>query len=250
MVCSASMIVIDSHFVLIRSAYANPGVSKFRLGVSRKTMLPSLAAQDTDLTVVVSVARCDEHLQERMECFDSLPHKVKFVFRPFSQMPVRRHNLLAGDTWDLPIGPRIAVSRLDDDDLISVDFMKTTRIAAESCSAEKAILDWPCGYVQSGALIYRWNNPSNQFITMLTNDGDNPHVHSHFALGRKLFPRVVVSNSRGWVWVRQPHSITMNTSRRGKNISHRVANRFLKNLKVAHQPTPHRWAVSLPVKIT
>jgi hypothetical protein len=182
---------VEDHYLLIQSAYDTPELSSQRLDVTEATIIPSLTAQTAKVKLVVSINESDPFLLDRQALFDSTGHDVSYVEK---------------GEWDLPVGPRNLVGRIDDDDVIPMDFLKLSREMATFC-AEKGALIWPNGYIFYKGKFYRWHWPGNQFIALVSRDGSQPYAAHHQSY-LDAWPVVIAENSRGWVWIRHDSAIT------------------------------------------
>ena len=197
---------LDHHYLLVQSAYNEEALSRERLALTSEWLIPSLQAQNKKVVVQVSLCKDDPLLAERMEVFLSCGHKVEFVYRDRSDVPVHEGNVSNNDPWDIPVGPRVAASRVDDDNAIPNDFFEITQITAANCELSEAILQWPKGYVLIDRVLYRSSRPGNHFCTMLSSCGLHPYIDLHWKLPN-TFPVVTVDQSRGWVCVHPDHDV-------------------------------------------
>jgi len=200
-------IPLERHYLLVQSAYNEEEFSRDRLALTKTWLIPSLQGQTTKVVVQVSVCEEDPLLAERKEAFLSSGHEVEFVYRDPSNVPLHLDNVRNRDPWGIPVGPRVAISRIDDDDAIPNDFFELTQLTANNCRWSEALLHWPKGYVLMDGVLYRSNRPGNQFCTMLSSSGLHPHRDLHWKLPN-TFPVVTVNPSRGWVWVRHKLALT------------------------------------------
>jgi len=192
----------EAHVMLIHSAYDNIDTSTYRLSVSHQTCLPSLTKQTSRVRLHVCLCSTDPLLSERQAAFESTGHECRWIFRDSA---ITEETLYSTD-WEIPDG-RTLVSRMDDDDILPIDFCELTRGYADITPFEMAVLDWPNGYIWHFGKLHRFSNPFNQFISLLSDSGRHPHERSHKQFEGAV-PRVVVDNSRGWVWVRHLETIT------------------------------------------
>jgi|TARA_R110002110_G_scaffold145775_5_gene335349 hypothetical protein len=222
---------LEQQFIIIQSAYKDADFSKERMELTREWCLPSLQAQTTKVNLQISVCIEDPHLEERKEMFRSSGHDVKFIYKDPANIPMTMDTLVDNDPWEIPVGPRTAVSRMDDDDAISIDFLTLVKERANLCKWSKAVLEWTNGYTLVNKRLYKSHRPGNQFITILSNEGTNPHKILHWRFPN-LLPTVRVNGSRGWVWVR--HEKTLSKTREQHTQGR------------ASPPNRDRWNVTLP----
>jgi predicted O-methyltransferase YrrM len=105
---------------------------------------------------------------------------------------------LYGEDYELPAGRKV-VSRMDDDDVIAIDFCERTYNAG--CKAENGTaLIWPQGMTYWRHQAYSWRYPGNQFVSIVTGENRSPHDMQHHRFLN--WPFVVVSHEVGWIWVR------------------------------------------------
>jgi len=222
---------LDDHYLLIQSSYNEEELSRNRLDVTRRWLIPSLQGQTRKVRVQVALCKEDPLLEERMQLFQDCGHEVEFIYRPSHEVPLHHDNVAGVDPWEIPTGIRTAVSRIDDDDAIPNDFLELTQMRAEqSCPWDKALLEWPQGYVWINGTLYRSNRPGNQFCTVVSNEGLHPHIELHWKLPNTL-PTLIVNQSRGWVWVR--HSLNV-AETRNQHVG-----------KKASPPNMGRWSIPL-----
>jgi len=222
---------VEEQFITIQSAYREESLSRKRLEITKNWLIPSLKQQTVPITVIVSLCELDPILEERKKVFRGCDQKVQFVYRDPTYVPVHLNNVCNMDPWNVPVGPRVAVSRCDDDDAISIDFMAHTLNCAQTCDFDEALLIWPNGYSFYGGILYRCRHIGNQFPTIVSSRGVDPHYRPHKTLYRE-FHRIAVNYSRGWIWNRHENTITGTLKRY--------------RAKVADPPNRYRWAVSLP----
>lgn len=218
---------IDAHFVLVRSQATDATISRQRLDIFAQTMLPSLQQQqatDTPLQVVVAVDSTDPLLAKRKAAWQTCGHDVRFV--AVDNVTDSRFVI----DWQLPdnTGKRL-LTRLDDDDLISVDFLRLTQAEAAG-PYSRAVLEWPNGYVWHSGTLHRLRNPCHNNISIVTVGSETPYDADHKSW-QGAWPVFPVNDSRGWVWVR--HATTMTKTKP----------KYLR--QTAGQPNAKRWAVGL-----
>jgi hypothetical protein len=223
---------IDRQFIIVQSAYNNRPMSAYRLAVTEEICLPSLAAQHESVELIVSLCADDPHLERRKQSYMDCREKVHFVYREPEHMPVELGSIAGREDWGVPVGPRVIVTRIDDDDALASDYSSITRDVASTIEDETVILLWPNGYLrQYGGRLQRMRHPGNQFISLVTSSGKTPHDHNHLEYPG-LFPTVTVCTSRGWLWNRHGMTITP-TARKWKRGA------------FAHPPNTSRWAIPM-----
>ena len=222
---------IDDFYVTVQSAYTSLRKSRERLEITKKMLVPSLREQTYKPKLVVSMSTRDPLYFERKAVWRSTGLDVRFTERDKDRLPVTWRNVTKGDNWELPAGPRLAVMRIDDDDAISVDYVKITLDRANECNWNKAVLNWALGYVIYNDQLFRVCHKRNMFMTAVSNAGFSPHSIVHNHAGR-YFRVIGINHSRGWVWNR--HRFTL--SRTGRKYRRRLA----------AKPTLSRWAIPLP----
>jgi len=201
---------IDEHIILIQSAYDDEVVSRDRLDLSRKTVFPSLQQQTRPAKLQVSVCEDDPLLADRKSMFESTGHAVEYVYNsPATLDTLRDHK------WNLPVGPRNLVGRVDDDDILPTDFCRISQEKAPYCDVN-GLLVWPNGYVFYEGEFYRKNHPGNQFCALVSREGLGPHEHAHRSYV-KAWPVLYANVSRGWVWVRHDGALTGTMARYRRN---------------------------------
>lgn len=193
---------VKDHWLLIQSAYRDEQLSSYRLEISEHTSLQALAAQTRQPKVKLAVHAFDPHKHARIAAFAAVCEHLEVLELDYA---ISERSVYGVD-WQLPEG-RNLVSRIDDDDIISRDFCEITRLSADRCIYQFAVLDWPCGYVWHRGKLHRLRAPGNQFISVVADGGQNPHMSPHKSL-HSAWPAVTVEQSRGWVWVRHRQTIT------------------------------------------
>ena len=229
-----SVPVMHSHHVLVQSAYDNAEKSMERLELTKKHLIPSLVAQTVQPKVAVSVWPYDPFIDERIKAWEESGIDVRFVERYESSMPVSYFNLEDGEDWGLPVGPRVAATRIDDDDIIPIDYIQVTQQRINRLAINRVLITWPKGYSWWEGRLWRANTKTvpNMFCTVVSCSGYHPHMIREFLLKRH-FPVVFASQARGWCWYRHSGSV--------------VGEGRVYGTKIASPPSPNRWAVRLPV---
>ena len=102
------------------------------------------------------------------------------------------------------------IGRCDDDDALRHDFCAVTYHCA-MVHKERAII-WPVGLVYWRGQMFKWHHPGNQFLTLSTSRGIDPHQKAH-ALIQKEWKSVRASNEPGTIWIRHGDAETSTLSK-------------------------------------
>jgi hypothetical protein len=213
------------HIMIIQSAYPpdRAELSARRLEITRHTCAVALRTQRVKPVVHVAVCPDDAHLDARREVFQSTGCEVRFLERPSWR--------LYHENWDLPDGWKL-VSRMDDDDVLSVDFCEVLQATARE---QREALLWPSGYVFWRQQIFSLTHRGNQFPTLCTNADEDPHQEPHWEI-QKRWPSRAVSNFPGWIWVRHGDAATTTLQRyRQRQLGRIDTARFAVNLRAIHR---------------
>jgi predicted O-methyltransferase YrrM len=178
------------HLLIIQAVYTDHALSARRLAISQHTSQPSLAYQTRKPTIVLSQHPDDPHAQERLQMYSETGCEVQQVWR--------REWRLYGEDYELP-GGRKVVSRMDDDDVIAIDFCERTYNAGVKAENGTALI-WPQGMTYYEHQAYSWKYPGNQFVSIVTGENRSPHDMQHHKFLN--WPFVVVSHEVGWIWIR------------------------------------------------
>ena len=178
------------HILCIMSHYTDPVLSLRRLEISRATLLPSLAAQTRKPTLHIVVSADDVHLQERLAGYAGTGCDCVVLYRDTWR--------LYGEDWQIPEGHCI-VGRVDDDDVLRADFCEIVYHCG-MVHRERAII-WPVGLVYWRGQMFRLEHKGNQYLTLSTSRGIDPHHKAH-AVIQKEWRSVRASLEPGWIWVR------------------------------------------------
>jgi hypothetical protein len=229
---------LEDHVVIIQSAYDSEELSRSRLNITKSNAIPSLSKQTVRPRVILSLSHSDPLLGERKQAWRGSGLEVSFTYRDAEELPMRLANVELGDNWGLPVGPRLAVTRMDDDDLIPVDYIEITQARIAELAGSHAVFTWPMGYTAYRGRLWKANTKDrpNQFSSMVSNMGYHPHLMPEYMLGR-FFRVFKVCNSRGWVWCRHENNIC-------NMASHIGLKNYINGL--ASPPNSARWAVQLP----
>ena len=178
------------HILCIMSHYTDPALSLRRLEISQATLLPSLAAQTRKPTLHIVVSANDPQLQERLAGYAGTGCDCVFLYRDTWR--------LYGENWKIPEG-HCVIGRCDDDDILRADFCAVTYHCG-MVHKERAII-WPVGLVYWRGQMFRWHHPGNQFLTLSTSRGIDPHHKAHAVIQRE-WKSVRASNELGTIWIR------------------------------------------------
>ena len=178
------------HILCIMSHYTDPVLSMRRLEISRATLLPSLAAQTRKPMLHIVVSREDPYLQERLAAYAETGCDRLFLYRDSWK--------LYGENWQIPEGHCI-IGRVDDDDVLQADFCAIVHYCG-MFHKERAII-WPVGYVYWRRQMFRLEHKGNQYLTLSTSRGIDPHHKAHAVIQRE-WKSVRASLKPGWIWVR------------------------------------------------
>jgi hypothetical protein len=209
------------HILIVQSAYPadRAELSAKRLEITRHTCAVALRTQRVKPVVHVAVCPDDVHLQERREVFESTGCEVRFLERPTWR--------LYHEDWELPSGWKL-VSRMDDDDCLSIDFCEGLQGNARE---QREALLWPSGYTFWRHQIHALTHRGNQFPTLCTNRQEDPHQEQHWRIP-DLWSSRAVSNLPGWIWVRHAEAATTTLARYRRSPVGRIdATRFGVNLR-------------------
>lgn len=178
------------HILCIMSHYTDPVLSLRRLEISRATLLPSLAAQTRKPTLHIVVSQDDPHLQERLAGYAGTGCDCVVLYRDTWK--------LYGENWQIP-QTHCIIGRVDDDDVLRADFCAVT-YACGMVHKERAII-WPVGLVYWRGQMFRLEHKGNQYLTLSTSRGIDPHHKAHAVIQRE-WKSVRASLEPGWIWVR------------------------------------------------
>ena len=181
---------MSPHILCIMSHYTNPTLSLRRLEISRATLIPSLHAQTSKPFLHIVVSRQDPHAQQRLVEFARTGCLVVALYRDSWK--------LYGENWSIPEG-HCVIGRCDDDDVLRPDFCAVTYHCG-MVHRERAII-WPVGLVYWRGQFFRWHHPGNQFLTLSTSRGIDPHHKAHAVIQRE-WKSVRASNEPGTIWIR------------------------------------------------
>jgi len=189
------------HYIVIQSVYNDPALSARRLSITEHTAKPSLAYQSRKPIVVLCQSTVDPHATARLKMIESTGCEVRQVWRD-------EWKLYAED-YEIPPGRKV-VSRMDDDDVIAVDFCERTYMSAPP-QGEHALI-WPVGMTFWRSQAYRWEHVGNQFVSIVTEQDTSPHAMPHHKFSQQ-WSTIVVSRETGWIWIRHGDAHTSTLSR-------------------------------------
>ena len=175
------------HYIVIQSVYNDPALSARRLSITEHTAKPSLAYQSRKPIVVLCQSTVDPHATARLKMIESTGCEVRQVWRD-------EWKLYAED-YEIPPGRKV-VSRMDDDDVIAVDFCERTYMSAPP-QGEHALI-WPVGMTFWRSQAYRWEHVGNQFVSIVTEQDTSPHAMPHHKFSQQ-WSTIVVSRETGWM---------------------------------------------------
>lgn len=178
------------HILCIMSHYTDPALSLRRLEISRATLLPSLAAQTRKPTLHIVVSANDPYLQERLAGYAGTGCDCVVLYRDTWR--------LYGEDWQIP-QTHCIVGRVDDDDVLRADFCAVVH-ACGMVHRERAII-WPVGLVYWRGQMFRLEHRGNQYLTLSTSRGIDPHHKAHAVIQRE-WKSVRASLEPGWIWIR------------------------------------------------
>ena len=181
---------MSPHILCIMSHYTDPALSLRRLEISRATLLPSLAAQTRKPVLHIVVSEHDPHLQERLAGYAGTGCDCVLLYRESWR--------LYGENWQIPEG-HCVIGRVDDDDVLRADFCAVVH-ACGIAHKERAII-WPVGLVYWRGQMFRLEHKGNQYLTLSTSRGIDPHHKAHAVIQRE-WKSVRASLEPGWIWVR------------------------------------------------
>ena len=197
------------YIMCIMSHYTDPELSLRRLEISRATLLPSLQAQTRKPTLHIVVSQHDPHLRDRLIEYDATGCECFFLYRDTWK--------LYGENWQIPEGHCI-IGRVDDDDVLRSDFCAVVYHCG-MVHRERAII-WPVGLVYWRGQMFRWHHPGNQFLTLSTSRGIDPHHKAH-AVIQKQWRSVRASNEPGTIWIRHGDAETSTLPKYRKAVASR-----------------------------
>jgi predicted O-methyltransferase YrrM len=178
------------HYIVIQSVYNDPALSARRLAITEHTARPSLAYQTRKPIVVLCQSTQDPHATARLKMIESTGCEVRQVWRDTWK--------LYGENYEIPAGRKV-ISRMDDDDVIAVDFCERTYLAAPP-QGEHALI-WPVGMTFWRSQAYRWEHVGNQFVSIVTEQDVTPHHMPHHKFSQQ-WHTITVSRETGWIWIR------------------------------------------------
>ena len=181
---------MSPHILCIMSHYTDPALSLRRLEISRATLLPSLAAQTRKPILHIVVRREDPYLQERLAGYAGTGCDCVVLYRDTWR--------LYGEDWQIP-QTHCIIGRVDDDDVLRADFCEVVH-ACGMVHRERAII-WPVGLVYWRGQMFRLEHRGNQYLTLSTSRGIDPHHKAHAVIQRE-WKSVRASLEPGWIWVR------------------------------------------------
>ena len=209
------------HILIVQAVYTDPELSQRRLNITKHTLAPALESQIHKPTVHLAQHPEDPYALERASLLENTGCVVLPIWRDSWK--------LYREDYEIPKG-KCLVSRCDDDDSLSRDFFSLTYAIASEQDSPCALV-WPTGYVFWRSKGYRLQHPGNQFVSLLTYDGDSPHDQGHWKYCTQ-WRTVTVSNDPGWIWIRHGDAHTSTLAKYRKTQVNRIdAPRFNVNLR-------------------
>lgn len=195
------------HFVMIRSAYDDPRMSRVRLDISSETVIPALQSQtDKEFELIVKLHRRDPLRLEREDLFLSTGVTTTFIDGQLRE-PSFRDDTGLGGAW--PRGGPLLQTRLDDDDAIVPDFIERLH-GARFQPEVQTVLSFPVGYDGPIGEVAPRHYPDSMFLTLYTPPGDMMSVYdtTHNNLWHSARNKHVVDMKPAWVHHRHPDALT------------------------------------------
>lgn len=165
-------------FLLVRSEYFEIDSSKYRLGITANTLIPSLQKQTSkDFHVVLTMSPMDPQLSKRRNLFKTCGVPIIDDYKYVQEVPA----------LEITVG---------DDDFLCANFVQVMqRVPAIE---ENRALCAPNGYIFADGELHVWRHSDNvvegiQWVT------DDPNCHRAFS----------VSEKPGWVYVRHKMNSNM-----------------------------------------
>lgn len=194
--------------------YQRPEIFEYRLSLLEHTAAKSMAVQtDKDFQWVIATdRRAPEGVADRLAAIGSY---VRVVFR--DPLLTGISPLDGKGVKELAPG-RVALARLDDDDMLRDDFIASTKKIADSLPHNSAITWGPGFNLYEGgveAAYYPWSGQGTTTVTT-ADDLFNPYTTPHMRLGEAAVKR----GGKAFVgeepmWVRTWHAASDSTSAKG-----------------------------------
>lgn len=218
------------HYVLTRSAYGpewSEAANARRLAVTRGITAAMMVLQtDQDWTWIVLVDERDPLIDERIKVFEHGAPRLEVIRwrrpvqlapAPWDKRAVKAHKLeqVAATAyradWRGLVGPAddtVLMTRLDDDDALTIDALARVRAAAGSL-ATRTVLMHPMGFRVWRHRFSLVRHESNAMQTLVTPPGDAATVYDYgHTVARRFAPVVMVDEQPAWLWVRHRDTIS------------------------------------------
>jgi hypothetical protein len=172
------------HTICIRSSYQDPQMSRYRLELSRHTMVPSLRQQTCrQFQIYLRIHDNDPNFTERWDMWSSIGVPI-----------VRTMDIDHGDGLNLQ-------TRVDDDDAVSRDFVRDLQLIAAQQRRPRWIVQ-PQGMLFSDGRWFKMHHTSNMFGSVLVPGAIQIFQQTHGNLGKIARQLLVPANKRYWCWIR------------------------------------------------
>jgi hypothetical protein len=173
------------HLFVIRSSFQAVELSRRRLEIAKATCIPALKNQiNKNFEIVLRVSNRDPLLDERLAAFQSI------------DVPVHTSHVEA---------PYSLVTRLDDDDAVSIEFVQQVgQVAAKKTSG---VISFRNGILFDSGCWYAWDFPGNMFQSLICSATQDVFRQSHRAMA-ELSDATIIDGPPMWVWVRHSSTIT------------------------------------------
>jgi hypothetical protein len=179
------------HTICIRSSYQDPQLSRYRLDLSRHTMVPSLRQQTCkQFQIYLRIHDDDPCFAERWAMWHSIGVPI-----------LRTKHFDCGNGLHLQ-------TRLDDDDAVSRDFVADLQRVASKQSQPRWIVQ-PHGLLFNDGRWYQMTHSENMFASLLIPGPLRIFQQTHKHLGR-IAPRLCVNaGKRCWCWIRHARTASV-----------------------------------------
>jgi hypothetical protein len=179
------------HTITIRSSFSNADDSRRRLDISKATMIPALASQTNKrFSIVLRVHQDDPLLNERRDAWQAVGVDVH----------------LQTIASQLDSGGRLRLlTRLDDDDAVSRDFVQQVQAAVIGPNQH---IQFTNGMIFDDGHWYRTQLPGNMFASITT---DDPQFEIYSIKHRQLPDgrlATEIKEPQSWVWIRHRYTIS------------------------------------------
>lgn len=166
-------------FLLVRSEYYELDSSKYRLGITANTLIPSLQNQTSkDFHVVLTMSPMDPQWTKRRNLFKTCGVPIIDDYKYMQEVPA----------LEITVG---------DDDFLCANFIQVMQRVQPA--DENRALCAPNGYVFSDGELHIWRHSENVVEGIQWVEQDNANCHK----------AVIVSEKPGWVYVRHKMNSNM-----------------------------------------